>query len=276
MARKVLLVEDHDGIAEVFTTIIEHLGYECIRARNGREGCDKALTAAPDIIFMDLVMPEMNGLEATRFIKATPAITHIPIVFHTASLEDALASEAHEAGVAEILIKPSSLSDIDRILRTQLGRLAIYYNNRGLVCHHRGDIAGALASYTEAVRLNPDYVDAFNNRGVAIRDCGDLDGAIADYSEAIRLRPDFVMAYNNRGMARVDKGDLEGALADYTDALRLKPDDAIAFNNRGRARRETGDLDGALADYTKALQLRPDFSEALHNGRLAAHDKYKQ
>lgn len=155
MARMVLLVEDDDGIWEVFTTIVEHLGYECMRARNGREGCDKALTAAPDIIFMDLMMPVMNGLEAMRCIKATPAITHIPIVFYTAGLDDALAFEARKAGVAEILIKPSSLSEIDRTLRTQLGRLAVYYNSRGLECHQQGDIAGAVASYTEAVRLNP-------------------------------------------------------------------------------------------------------------------------
>ena len=66
----------------------------------------------------------------------------------------------------------------------------------------------------------------------------DIDEQLRFYSEAIRLKPDYVEAFNNRGNARRDKGDLEGALQDYNEAIRLKPDYAEAFNNRGNARRE--------------------------------------
>ena len=65
----------------------------------------------------------------------------------------------------------------------------------------------------------------------------DLDEKLRCYSEAIRLKPDYAEAFNNRGNARYAKGDLEGALQDYDEAIRLKPDYADAFNNRGNARK---------------------------------------
>ena len=83
---------------------------------------------------------------------------------------------------------------------------------------------GALKDYNEAVRLKPDYAEAFNNRGIARRAKGDAEGALKDYSEAIRLKPDFAGAFNNRGLRATRKGDVEGALQDYSEAIRLKPD----------------------------------------------------
>jgi len=78
--------------------------------------------------------------------------------------------------------------------------------------------------YTEAIRLMPDYAEAYNNRGVARRAKDDFDGALTDYAEAIRLDPDDGDYYYNRGIARRGKGDLDGALQDYTETIRLKPD----------------------------------------------------
>jgi tetratricopeptide (TPR) repeat protein len=69
---------------------------------------------------------------------------------------------------------------------------------------------------------------------------------LKDHTEAIRLKPDYANAYNNRGNARAAKGDHDGALKDYAEAIRLKPDFAEAYNNRGNARAAKGDLDGAM------------------------------
>jgi tetratricopeptide (TPR) repeat protein len=135
------------------------------------------------------------------------------------------------------------------------------------------DIDEQLRFYTEALRLKPDYAEAFNNRGAARVAKGDLDGALADFTEALRLKPDNAQAFNNRGNARGARGDLDGALTDFTEALRLKPDDAEVFNNRGNARGARGDLDGALADFTEALRLKPDFAEAFNNRGIARRAK---
>ena len=67
------------------------------------------------------------------------------------------------------------------------------------------------------------------SRGDALTEKGDLAGALADYTEAIRLKPDYIYAYTRRGHVLKEKGDLAGALADYTDAIRLKPDDVDAY-----------------------------------------------
>ena len=101
----------------------------------------------------------------------------------------------------------------------------------------------------KAIRLKPDFAEAYNNRGLARAAEDDRDGAIKDYTEAIRLKPDLAETYRNRGNARRAKGNLDGALKDYTEAIRLKPDFADAYNDRGIARAINNDGDGALREF---------------------------
>jgi tetratricopeptide (TPR) repeat protein len=135
------------------------------------------------------------------------------------------------------------------------------------------DLDEQLRSYAEAIRLNPDYQQAYYNRGLAHQQKGDLDGALRDYSKAIRLKPDDPDPYMNRGSVRQDKGDLDGALRDYDHAIRLKGDLPKAFTNRGSARQEKGDLEGAMLDYEQAIRLNPRFQQAYYNRGLARHEK---
>ena len=65
---------------------------------------------------------------------------------------------------------------------------------------------------------------AYSERGTAYDDKGDRDRAIADYSNAIQIKPDYDIAYYNRGNAYRDQGDLDRAIADYSEAIRIKPD----------------------------------------------------
>ena len=147
------------------------------------------------------------------------------------------------------------------------------FMNRGVAWYDRGDLEGALQDYEDAIRLAPDYAKAYFNRGIARGAKGDLEGALQDYEQAIRLTPDYAKAFNNRGNALMAKGDLEEALQDYDEAIRLKPDYALAFNNRGDARRAKGDIDGALQDYEQAIRLKPDFAEALESRGTAQNQK---
>ena len=130
------------------------------------------------------------------------------------------------------------------------------------------DIEEKVRCYSEAIRLKPDYAEAYNNRGIAHQEGGDLDGAVADYSEAIRLKPDFAKAYGNRGIAHQERGDLDSAVADSSEAIRLKPDFAEAYYNRGIAQQERGGLDGAVADYSEAIRLKPDYAKAYNSRGL--------
>jgi tetratricopeptide (TPR) repeat protein len=95
------------------------------------------------------------------------------------------------------------------------------------------DSKKAIEYLNEAIKLKPDYVEAFNNRGLAYFNLGQYQRAIKDYNNALRLKPDFTGAYYNRGAAYDDLGQYQRAIEDYDNALRLKPDYVEAYNNRG-------------------------------------------
>src|SRR5258708_16457265 len=91
----------------------------------------------------------------------------------------------------------------------------------------------AIADYTEAIRLKPDYADAHYNRGNAYYYLQQYDEAVADYSEVIRLKPDYADAYYNRGDAYVDLRQHDKSVPAYTYVIRLKPHYTHPYHTRG-------------------------------------------
>jgi tetratricopeptide (TPR) repeat protein len=142
---------------------------------------------------------------------------------------------------------------------------SIAYNNRGEARYRAGDLDGALSDYSEALRIDPDYPEAYSNRGSVRRAKQDHQAAISDYDEAIRLDPDHAAAYNNRGFEHAGLGDVERAISDYNEAVRLDPDFAVAFVNRGNIREALGDYDGAIADFTAAIRSDNHYATAFNN-----------
>jgi tetratricopeptide (TPR) repeat protein len=136
----------------------------------------------------------------------------------------------------------------------------------------KGDNQGAIADYTQAIQIKPDYAEAYSNRGDARSELKDHQGAIEDYSQAIKLKPDYADAYNSRGVDRFDLGDKRGAIEDYSQAIKLKPDYAEAYSNRGNARSELKDHQGAIEDYSQAIKLKPDYADAYYNRGSARSD----
>jgi tetratricopeptide (TPR) repeat protein len=150
------------------------------------------------------------------------------------------------------------------------------YNNRGNARVLLGDKQGALADFNQAIQLNPKDSEGYNNRGSLRADIGDKPGALVDFDRAIQLNPKFTEAYNSRGNLRVTLGDKQGALADFNRAIQLNPKDGDAYNNRGNLRVELGDKQGALTDFNQAIQLDPKLTEAYNsrgNLRVNLDDK---
>ena len=102
----VLLVEDNDDNVIVYSTILEHFGYNVVIARTGEEALEQARALHPPIVLMDISIPVIDGWEATQILKADPATSDILIVALTAH---ALASDREKAlqvGCNDYLAKP--------------------------------------------------------------------------------------------------------------------------------------------------------------------------
>ena len=97
------------------------------------------------------------------------------------------------------------------------------FNGRGIVYQYMGDLARALADYSEAIRLDPNDALAFNNRGLGYAAEKDYDRAILDFTEAIRLDPGYADAYYNRGVIKQQKGDTTGGADDIAAARKINP-----------------------------------------------------
>ncbi len=147
------------------------------------------------------------------------------------------------------------------------------YGNRGNMFADMGDTDRAIADYDQVLILKPNDEMTYFNRAIVLKAQGNLDDAITDFSEAIRLKPHYAGAYNNRGNTLSDKSDIDGAIKDYDEAIRIKPDYAIAYNNRGIAYSYKGNLDEAMADYNMAIQLKPDYADAYHSRAKAWESK---
>jgi len=120
----------------------------------------------------------------------------------------------------------------------------------------------AIENYKQALKIKPDYAEAYYNMGIALKDKGNLEEAIESYIKALKIKPDYAEAYYNMGNALKDKGNLEEAIESYIKALKIKPDYAEAYNNMGIALKDKGNLEEAIESYIKALKLKSDYIQA--------------
>lgn len=117
---KVLLVDDNSQIRQLLALRLEESGYDIVEAATGIECLEQARTTRPDLIVMDLAMPDGNGDEAIASLKADPLTRDIPVIVLTAMLHGPLIDRAIAAGAAEILHKPVNFMWLDLVLQRHL------------------------------------------------------------------------------------------------------------------------------------------------------------
>jgi CheY-like chemotaxis protein len=114
--KRVLVIDDHYEILEMFGLFLRHFGYEPITAKTGRQGLEKAASSSPDLIILDLSLPDVSGLEVAKILKRNPKTAEIPIVIVTALVADSWKEPAKRVGISEVLSKPCSLDVFRRVV----------------------------------------------------------------------------------------------------------------------------------------------------------------
>ena len=115
MGKTILIVEDEPRNMTLTRDLLKISGYETIEAVDGRQGVEKAKSAKPNLILMDIMMPKMDGLEATRIIKADNNTKHIPVIALTSYAMKGDREKTIEAGCDGYITKPI---DIQEVLKT--------------------------------------------------------------------------------------------------------------------------------------------------------------
>jgi two-component system alkaline phosphatase synthesis response regulator PhoP/two-component system response regulator VicR len=130
MAKKILAVDDERHIVRLVQINLVKEGYEVITASNGREALEKAKAEKPDLVVMDVMMPEMDGFEALEKMKADPETASIPVIMLTAKAQDADVFSGWQKGADLYLTKPFNPSElltfVKRIFSSQVEAAPTY------------------------------------------------------------------------------------------------------------------------------------------------------
>ena len=112
----VLVVEDSDAIRAAFTILLEESGYAVAAAATGAEALRLAERRAPDLVLLDLGLPDMRGLDVARRLKADPATARVPLVALTGRDDETDRGALLAAGCAAYLVKPIDTQQLIRAL----------------------------------------------------------------------------------------------------------------------------------------------------------------
>lgn len=116
MAKNVLIVDDNGHLRRILAMFLQSRGYETSEAASGHEAIETAIAAKPNLILLDLTLPDMKGTEAARALRKYPSTAHIPIVGCSAYFGSELRQEALRAGMADYLQKPISAAGIEAVV----------------------------------------------------------------------------------------------------------------------------------------------------------------
>ncbi len=143
------------------------------------------------------------------------------------------------------------------------------YSNRGIAKSALGQNQKAIEDYSKAIEINPQFSGAYYNRGVVKSTLGQKQEAIEDYSKAIEINPQYAKAYYNRGVAKSVLRKHEEAIEDYSKVIEINPQNADAYNNRGTEKSALWKYEEAIEDCNKAIEINPQFAEAYCNRSAA-------
>jgi len=121
MAKTVLIVEDNELNMKLFNDLLEARGYNVLQTRSGVEAVQIVREKMPDLILMDIQLPEVSGLQVTQWIKDDPALKHIPVIAVTAFAMKGDEEKIRQGGCEGYLSKPISVANFLETVRNYIG-----------------------------------------------------------------------------------------------------------------------------------------------------------
>jgi two-component system cell cycle response regulator DivK len=119
-AKTILYVEDNEMNRKIVRDLLKRTKYQLVEAFDGEEGVARALELRPDLILMDIQLPKLSGLDATRKLRADPATANTPIITITSFALSGDEQKAKEAGATAYMAKPYSPFDLLTLIRKLL------------------------------------------------------------------------------------------------------------------------------------------------------------
>ncbi len=149
MAEKILIVDDDRDTLRLVGLLLQRKGYEIIAAERGSQGLEKAFQETPDLILLDVMMPDMDGFEVLKQVRENPATSGIPVIMFTAKTQVDDKVAGFEAGADDYLTKPTHPSELTARVKALLARSAQRKSADGVVevaSGERGTVIGILSA----------------------------------------------------------------------------------------------------------------------------------
>ena len=121
MSKTVLIVEDNELNMKLFNDLLGAHGYQTLQTRNGMDAIDIARAKQPDLILMDIQLPEVSGLEVTKWLKEDDSLRHIPVIAVTAFAMKGDEEKIRKGGCEAYISKPISVPKFIETIKTYLG-----------------------------------------------------------------------------------------------------------------------------------------------------------
>ncbi len=121
MAKSVMIVEDNELNMKLFNDLLEANGYRTIKTRNGLEALDLARAHRPDLILMDIQLPEVSGLEVTKWLKEDDDLHVIPVIAVTAFAMKGDEERIRQGGCEAYISKPISVAKFVETVKSYIG-----------------------------------------------------------------------------------------------------------------------------------------------------------
>ncbi|MEM0965534.1 MAG: hybrid sensor histidine kinase/response regulator [Verrucomicrobiota bacterium] len=182
---RILIVDDEPVNVEVLQRKLEKTGYEVRTATNGFECLDEVRKEAPDIILLDIMMPEMDGVETCRRLKADPKTATIPVIFVTAKMDKSDKISGLDHGAIDYITKPIDMEETMARVRTHLRLKMMHDENLELqqrleearrtaavgsmtqgIAHNLNNLLGVVVGYLDLLKLRTSQPDKLEN-GIA-------------------------------------------------------------------------------------------------------------